>query len=517
MRTRSVNLIVLCALALQYSFFPVLATKTQAIDELLGSAEKKYRQGQFDEAIVDYRKVLEKSYKNIPAHIGLARAYLKKDELGEAQRIAQKAYELDHSSAVVRALLGDILFRKADFEGAQSAYLVARNLDPSLARAHWGLGRVLLTDCHYKSAKARLAEAYRLDPTDPDILLAWAGRLKTAEQKLPVLESYLASHAGQDPEEVGHVRNRVELLKGLGNRETFILQGGAKSTRIDLVPLRDSRAPVRGVGVKVSFNRNKTQTLLLDTGSSGILISQKAAVRLGIKRLASSQFRGIGDEGLRAAYVGWADVISIGDLVFNDCLVTVAEGKSINEQDDGIIGTDIFRRFLIKLDLPRSILELEPLAKLAGQPDAGDDWDELDRTIPPGMERFTLIRRVGNQLLIRAKVNDAKYSYFVIDTGAAFNAIDAALAKEVSDVAAMEGLAVKGSSGKVKKIDRADRILLSFAVYRQPVVNMLTLDLKTVSRTLQAEVSGLLGFPTLQKFLLELDYRDGLVDFVYKP
>ena len=45
----------------------------------------------------------------------------------------------------------------------------------------------------------------------------------------------------------------------------------------------------------------------------------------------------------------------------------------------------------------------------------------------------------------------------------------------------------------------------------------MTLDLSAVSKSTGTEVSGILGFEMLRILQVKIDYRDGLVDFVYDP
>ena len=57
------------------------------------------------------------------------------------------------------------------------------------------------------------------------------------------------------------------------------------------------------------------------------------------------------------------DKIVIGDLEFHDCFVQ-ATPREIAEVD-GIIGMDVFSKYLITLDMPARKLRLEPMAAQA--------------------------------------------------------------------------------------------------------------------------------------------------------
>ena len=67
------------------------------------------------------------------------------------------------------------------------------------------------------------------------------------------------------------------------------------------------------------------------------------------------------------------------------------------------------------------------------------------------------------------------------------------------------------------KVYSSEKATLRFGHFQQSNLGIITLDLSTVSRHTGTEVSGFLGFVMLRQLEVELDYRDGLVDFKYDP
>jgi hypothetical protein len=61
-------------------------------------------------------------------------------------------------------------------------------------------------------------------------------------------------------------------------------------------------------------------------------------------------------------------------------------------------------------------------------------------------------------------------------------------------------------------IPRANSLLRPVAT-----IKMTTIVLSSLSQNAGTEVSGILGFITLNQLDVKIDYRDGLVDFVFKP
>jgi hypothetical protein len=72
-------------------------------------------------------------------------------------------------------------------------------------------------------------------------------------------------------------------------------------------------------------------------------------------------------------------------------------------------------------------------------------------------------------------------------------------------------------NGAVNKVYRSEKATLRFARFQQSNLDIITLDLSTISRHTGTEVSGFLGFAMLRQLEIELDYRDGLVDFKHDP
>ena len=72
-------------------------------------------------------------------------------------------------------------------------------------------------------------------------------------------------------------------------------------------------------------------------------------------------------------------------------------------------------------------------------------------------------------------------------------------------------------SGDVDRVYSAAEATLRFGHLQQKNKDIVTLDLSTMNREDNMEVSGFLGFTMLKLLDVRLDYRDGLVDFEYDP
>jgi hypothetical protein len=304
---------------------------------------------------------------------------------------------------------------------------------------------------------------------------------------------------------------------------------------------------LRGYGLTVNLNGHNTR-LMLDTGASGILVDRGAAEKAGITRLMETKIGGIGDKGSKSGHLGMATSIKIGELEFQDCPVEILENRSV-VGEEGLIGGDVFSDFLVNIDFQKEKLRLSELPKrpddetapapvsLHGEDEDADAPEGADSTAAPSnskttvspvrrfhdsyaapeMKTYTKVYRFGHYLLIPTKVGKAPMKLFLLDSGALQNQITPAAAREVTKVRGDPDMIVKGISGSVKNVYSADKAVLQFGHLRQENQDLMAFDLTSISQSAGTEVSGILGFTLLHLLDLKIDYRDGLVDFEYKP
>jgi predicted aspartyl protease len=293
------------------------------------------------------------------------------------------------------------------------------------------------------------------------------------------------------------------------------------STDTKLAPIRTDAYRMRGYGLDVKLN-GVTAHLLLDTGASGILLDRKIAEKAGIKPVVHTKIRGIGDKGDVGGFMGTVDSIKIGDLEFQGCYAEVADRRSVVDTD-GLIGADVFSRFLIELNFPDAKFKLSELPPIPNE-SAGEISLEShpasalhlhDRYIAPEMRDYTPIFKFNDHLLISTKVNDSAPKLFMIDTGAFDDTISPQAARETTHVSGDSQTTVKGVNGSVAQVYRADNVTLQFSRFRQKRNDLIAFDLTGISNNTGTEVSGILGFAMLQMLDIKIDYRDGLVDFTY--
>jgi hypothetical protein len=512
----------------------------------LGDAKSLFRKGDFDGAIQKYQQVLQEAPNSAEAYAGLTRVYLKKKDVSQAYTIVSKGLQVA-DSAPVHVALGEVYFRQGKIHEAEREWVAQINSGHADARAYMGMARVGWAISMYKSGWSMIDRAHALDPVDPEIQGLWVEKLSRAE-RIKFLENSLAGETNDDAETRASMQHYLDYLKARAKdpRGACHLASKATTTETPLVRLLLDPQHLRGYGLSVEVNGHKTK-LLFDTGASGILINKTLAEKAGVTRLADVDIGGIGDKGEKKGYRGLASSLKIGELEFQNCPIEVLEKRSVVDED-GLIGADVFSSFLVDIDFPNEKLHLKELPKrpeetaatLNLQTDEDDSETEgrpaddtaktvsakdtkpahsgpQDRYIAPEMKSYTQVYRFGHELLVPTLIGEAPAKLFLLDTGAFNNLITPAAASEVTHVRGDERTTVKGVSGSVKNVYRADKAVLQFGHLRQENQDLVAFDLTHISDRTGTEVSGILGFAMLRLLEIKIDYRDGLVNFGYDP
>ena len=518
----------------------------------LAAADQLYRAGKFAEAETGYRAALKADSRLVPAQVGLVRAMLRQQKIDEAFDEANSALAVTPNSAPLLAAKGDVQFRRAEMSDAEVSYLAAKKLDHKEVHAYLGLARVYSAYSLYHIAYVELQAAHEIAPDDIEVQKTWL-RMLPRKERLSALEAYLGGPHPDNEEETKWMTEYLEFLKATIDKPVhacrLVSQVERTATRLDTVYAPEQRG-IRGIGLSVKLN-DRNAHLLLDTGAGGIMVSSKVAEKAGLSRVSALHMGGIGDRGLTSGYTAVAEHVRIGELEFEDCVIAVSDRNSLTGVD-GLIGADVFGSYLVDIDLPQEHLKLSPLPKRPedtvapkalnseGEEQANAEQKEAgtteqtspekktatpnpqnarrmpkDRYVAPEMANWTKVFRFGHSILVPTSVNDSKPMLFGLDTGAFSNILSLRAGRQIGKVNSESRLRVNGLNGAVNQVYSSDKAILSFGHFRQTNQGIVTLDLSSVSRQTGTEVSGFLGFAMLKHLELKLDYRDGLVDFVY--
>ena len=541
---------LICILTVSLIAVPILQQVEPAPDlsALVARAQTAFRTGRFADALDIYNKALAQDPKCADAYAGLVRLFIKQNDINQADDIARKGVSANPSAPVLQTALGELQFRKGHIPESERQFVNVINSGASDARAYLGLARIRQITSMYRQEKELIDRAHSLDPADPDIQKYWMRTLKRAE-RIKYLESYLNGESNDDANDRSHMQQYLQLLKDREQspRHSCRLANPVETSEAELRPLMYDASRVRGFGLMVGFNGHDAR-LLLDTGASGLMVKKSIAQKANIQPVVRTTVGGIGDKRDMGVYLGYADSIRIGQLEFKDCLVTVSD-HTTSGSEDGLIGSDVFSRYLVGIDFQHMKLKLRPLPRrpdetepqtasldTSGDSDksssASDDAEDSpktkadskqtktdsgphDRYIAPEMQKYTKVFRFDHLLLIPTRVGEGTPKLFAIDSGSSINAISPEAAREVTKVYSDSSISVKGMKGSVNQVFTADKAVLQFARFRQENQDLTAWDFSGLNKDIGTEVSGFLGFPTLRLFELDIDYRDGLVDFVF--
>jgi tetratricopeptide (TPR) repeat protein len=529
-------------------------TKSSVSTPELAAADQLYRAGKFAEAEVSYQAILKTDSKLVPAQVGSVRAMLRQQKIDEAMDEVNKALAQQPNEARLLAAKGDVLFRRGEMTDAEGSYLAAKKLDPKAVRAYLGLARLYRSYSLYRKAYDQLQTAHEIASDDIEVQRAWLNMLPRKE-RLGAMEAYLGGPHPDDEEETKWMTEYLAFLKATADKPVHACRLVSKveqtETKLETMYGPDIHR-MRGIGLSVRLN-DRNVHLLLDTGAGGIMVNHRLAEKAGLTRIAALHFGGIGDKGLQSGYTAVADHIRIGELEFQDCVVSVSDKGSVADED-GLIGADVLGAYLIDIDLPGMRLKLSPLPRRPedtvapkslnseGEEQANAEQKEesatepttqepktppptakparrlpKDRFIAPEMADWTKVFRVGHSILVPTSVNDSKAMLFGLDTGAFSNLLSVRAGRLVAKVNSEDRVQIHGLNGNVDKVYSSENATLRFGHFQQSNLGIITLDLSSVSRHTGTEVSGFLGFAMLRQLEVELDYRDGLVDFKYDP
>jgi len=442
----------------------------------------------------------------------------------------------------LHTVLGEIYFRQGRISDAEREWVEVLNAGHRNSRVYLGLARVRWALSMNDSARLLIDKAYQLDPNDPDIE-NFRSTIRRHSDRLPSTEGVVAE-ASASHSEAGLTSFQQDPSSPRAGRACTLVSK-VNSSDIRMVRMLIDPEHLRGYGLSVAIN-GEGSTLLLDTGASGILINREIADKAGLAKLGEARIRGIGDRGDMQGYLAMVHSIRVAGLEFQDCMVRVADARSVLGRD-GLIGADMFEDFLVDIDFPIETLHLRELPKRPSDteqqqisratanagPDNGPKQDDeatkgvqlgqpatsglTGRYIAPEMKSYTSVYRFGHDLLVRTKVGDAPVKLFLLDTGSLDNTISPTVAREVTKVYGEPHAVLKGLNGSVSKLYSASKAVLQFGHLRQENQEILAFDLSGVSDDLGTEVSGSLGFTMLRMLDIKIDYRDGLVDFSYDP
>jgi tetratricopeptide (TPR) repeat protein len=148
------------------------------------NAEALEIQGKWDEAVAEYRKILDINPLLPGIHARLGRALLSKPkptpaDLEQAKKAFEEELEIDPRNAGAEFVLGQLAANSGDFPTAIAHFSQATKLDGSFSEAYLGLGTALNSAKRFTDAISPLETYEKMAPDSPtghyQLAMAYAG------------------------------------------------------------------------------------------------------------------------------------------------------------------------------------------------------------------------------------------------------------------------------------------------------------------------------------------------------
>jgi tetratricopeptide (TPR) repeat protein len=509
----------------------------------LKRAEKELRQANFKEAEKIYRQLIEHDQKDKAARLGLSFVLIKMGNLQESYEQAAYVIAADPLSSRAHALLGTALLRSGEFRNSIEALYTAVKFNDRESLAIAGLAEVEYFENRSRTAYEWLKRAVQLDPVEPDYYISLArtcSRLEYYSEAADAYQRFLDVSPKTDTERRARIRGLIDFYRYLGTTKIHRTIGKEVATvPIILVNNRPF--------IDISVNGKGTLRFVVDTGASLSVISDTAALRLGIKPVArGGNARAIGGSGTFPIIYGLLDSITIGEAKIEAVPVYIrtvhsAPDTAETERADGYIGLSVLANFAVTLDYQarRMVLDRTPLREelAAGKPDqqridiiAPNPSNPTNPTGPTGVDaKPPLAAPTGSGVLtgeiyeipIRStsgglasaetKLPDMDRPLnFIIDTGATVSVVSKAVVKRHQ----LESLKLPGQKFRVigaAGIEEGAEALglstLTVSGLKKVNARALILDLDAVNETSGFEQHGILGGDYLSHFRIVIDLR----------
>jgi predicted aspartyl protease len=248
--------------------------------------------------------------------------------------------------------------------------------------------------------------------------------------------------------------------------------------------------------VSARLNGSGPLAFALDTGAAQPVVVPEIARDLGIRVDETKAAMGAGGP-IEVGFIR-IDEFAVGAAVRRDVRAIVSAevervGAAIGSRLDGVIGYEFLRHFCVTIDYSRQLLALADAAA------------EGPRLPPKAHFPLRIAHASKPLLLVDAKVNGSGPHPFVLDTGASTCVLARQLTAQLG-ICSRRVAAMTGGGGTVAA---AGGVLQSLAIEGAKVENLpvaIADFLEALSRVVEVDLAGIVGFNFLRHFVVTIDY-----------
>jgi len=488
------------------------AAVAESRGKALKRADREIHNGNFDEAEKIYRSLVEHNQEDKEARLGLSFTLIKKIRLQEAYEEAARVIAADPLNGRAFSLLGTSLLRSGEFRNSIEALRTALQFNNRDALALAGLSEVEYYENRSRTAYEGLRRAIQLDPSEPDYYISLAracSRLELYGEAADAYQRFLDVAPKTDAERRARIRGLIDFYRYLGTTKLHRI-GGPETSSIPF-DLRTNRP-----FVKVMINGKGPLRFVIDTGASLSVLSDKAAVRLGVKPVArGGNARAVGGAGSFPIIYGVIDSLTIGEARIDSVPVYIRTVHNVadtpeEERADGYLGLSVLANYSVTIDYQNKQFTLDRTA-LREEPGPGPNAALEATAGGPSVVAVPIRSTSGGLASAEAQLPSMPRPLnFIIDTGATITVVSKAAVKRYS----LEGLKLRnerfrvtGAAGIEEGVEALGLQTLTVNGLRQSNARALILDLDPVNETSGFEQHGILGGDFLRHFRLQLDLR----------
>ncbi len=260
----------------------------------------------------------------------------------------------------------------------------------------------------------------------------------------------------------------------------------------------------REILVKGRLNNGEELDFLFDTGASDTIIDRRvAAENYLLKEGVAGMHALSGSVMTNTSTIGR---LELGNLIVNDIDARIldlsSQSRHLGRRLGGIIGTNVISKFVVGVDYGKTTLSF---------------YDADSFALPSDCAAVTFSRRSAP--VVKVKLNGREDVMMLVDTGAAFNNLPAAVAARYStgeNKHVTEGTGLDGRPVKLGRVIVDNVVLAGKTVKRVDFTYTLSLPSNTTSGKsepksdsgfFQTANLGILGNPFLENFFVYFDYK----------
>jgi len=509
-------LTVLVAIAVFSIVNSAQVTTDPARSELqLEFADLLFSDERYWEAIPAYERAKQNasSEQLVRSVKGLLSSLLSVAEFGRAYQEAQLLLKLRPSDAETRALYADGFWSSGLFEEAESMYRNILSDAPESIDARDGLARSLATRNKLNAARNEALAAIAQDPNRAKSYHTLGTIYRRLHRYQDAADAYdkweVRLSRDRKSRRAQRIQNDVKFLRSFGDRVPFEIVEETvpkasstdgrnvvlrTATHVHVIPfsLRDKKVVVRG-----KVNGYGPMDLVIDTGAEQMVLSEKTALDVGVKKITQTLSAGVGDVGIRSLDLGRVDSLEVGSLKIQNL--------------PGIIKSPP----LTGLPASRVTDSFSPLAVgLSMEVDYKNRQLIVARQLPDRPADIELPMRMNRLAVVRGVINQTHFKSFVVDTGGEELSISLTTANELNMTPVRHiPLKVYGTSGwdlDAFLLPGVDLAFKNIAYNNFPVV---VLNLHRPSALLGFELGGIIGHSILSKYRVAFDMEDSVLRF----